>query len=159
VLVQDAAAHGKDIAKMKLHECKCPPCFKAGANLRGQLTCSPACDLGSCNLETGACAGAGGGGSGGGSLRVFSRCTAGPAAASRRRRLRLPVSGALSCRQRLAAMSAVPLSCADGAARPAASGADWWPVPPPAHPIWPIIWSCRVYIVFKNYLDKNKIKF
>ena len=50
---------------MKLHECKCPPCFQAGANLRGQLTCSPACDLGSCNLETGACAGASGTGSGG----------------------------------------------------------------------------------------------
>lgn len=71
VFVQDAAAHGKDISKMKLHECKCPPCFKAGTNLRGQLTCSPACDLGSCNLETGACAGAGASGSGGASLPVL----------------------------------------------------------------------------------------
>lgn len=60
--MQDAAAHGKDISKMKLHECKCPPCFKAGTNLRGQLTCSPTCDLGDCDLKTGACSSGGSGG-------------------------------------------------------------------------------------------------
>lgn len=107
---------------MKLHECKCPPCFKAGANLRGQLTCSPACDLGSCNLETGACAGAGGGSSGG---KSQSCCyvSYSPSAAF----------GVLPAAPDAA--SAVLLSCADGTARLAASGANWRPFPPLADPV------------------------
>jgi hypothetical protein len=62
--IQDAAAHGKDIAKMPLHECACPKCFSQSTDLRGRVTCEPACDLDKCDLVTGACSGGGGGGSG-----------------------------------------------------------------------------------------------
>lgn len=47
---------------MPLHECKCPKCFSQTSNLRGQVTCAPACDLAKCDLATGACSGGGGGG-------------------------------------------------------------------------------------------------
>ncbi len=59
--MQDAAAHGKDIAKMPLHVCGCHKCFSQSTDLRGRITCEPACDLDKCNLITGACSGGGGG--------------------------------------------------------------------------------------------------
>lgn len=55
-----AAANGEEMANFPIHQCECPPCFvKDGSD------CKPACNLDTCDANTGMCTGAATGGSGG----------------------------------------------------------------------------------------------